>query len=78
MNLRTASDEEQLAFVRAEGRVLVTHETDFSRIASQTHDHPGIAYAHKDTAEIGEMIRAIILIYEVLEPQEMIGQVEFL
>lgn len=78
MNLRTARDEEQFPFVCAEGRMLVMHDADFLRIASQTDNHPGIAYAHQDTANIGETIRSLILIYEVLESQEMTGRVEFL
>jgi len=78
MNLRTASDEEQLEFIRAEGRILVTHDTDFLRIASQTDGHPGIAFAHNDTVSTGQIIRSLILIYEVLDPEEMAGRVEFL
>jgi len=78
MNLRTASDEEQLEFIRAEGHVLVTHDTDFLRIASQTDNHPGIAFSHKDTISTGQIIRSLVLIYEVLDPEEMVGRVEFL
>lgn len=78
MGLRTASDEEQLEFIRSEGRVLVTHDTDFLRIASQTADHPGIAFSHKDTVSTGQIIRSLTLIYEILAPEEMAGQVEFL
>jgi len=78
MNLRTASDEEQLEFIRSEGRVLVTHDTDFLRIASHTDDYPGMAFSHKDTVSTGQIIRALVLIYEVLDPEEMVGRVEFL
>jgi predicted nuclease of predicted toxin-antitoxin system len=77
-NLRGASDEEQLAFIRSQRRVLFTHDTDFLRLAAQTNDHPGIAFAYKDELSIGQMIRSLILIYEVLEPSEMVGRVEFL
>ncbi len=78
MNMRAASNEEQLEFIRAEGRVLVTHDTDFLRIANQTDDHPGVAFSHKDTISTGQVIRSLILIYEVLDREEMIGRVEFL
>ncbi|MGE0132105.1 MAG: DUF5615 family PIN-like protein [Blastocatellales bacterium] len=78
MGLRTASDDEQLEFIRSEGRVLVTHDTDFLRIASQTVDHPGIAFSHKDTVSTGQIIRSLALIYEIPGPDEMAGQVEFL
>ena len=78
MNLRTSSDEEQLTYIRNERRVLVTHDTDFLRIASETEDHPGIAFSHKDTVSTGQIIRSLVLIYEVIEPEEMLGRVEFL
>ena len=45
--LRTAADPDQLAFVQREGRVLVTHDADFLRLAAQGVNHPGIAYCHK-------------------------------
>ena len=78
MNLRTASDEQQFEFIRSEGRVLVTHDTDFLQIASQTDDHPGMAFSHKDDVSTGQIIRSLVLIYEVLDPEEMSGRVEFL
>jgi predicted nuclease of predicted toxin-antitoxin system len=78
MGLRSASDDEQLEFIRSQGRVLVTHDTDFLRIANQTTDHPGIAFCHKDMVSTGQIIRSLTLIYEVLDPEEMVGQVEFL
>lgn len=78
MNLRMTSDDEQLEFIRSEARVLVTHDTDFLRIASQTDDHPGIAFSHKDTVSTGQIIRSLVLIYEALDPEEMAGRVEFL
>ena len=40
--------------------------------------HSGIAYCAKDTKSIGEIIRGLVLIWEVLEPEEMANRVEFL
>jgi predicted nuclease of predicted toxin-antitoxin system len=76
--LRTLDDEAQLAYACAERRVIVTHDADFLRLASQSNDHPGIAYCHQTSRSIGEIIRTLILIYEVLTPEEMAGRVEFL
>jgi predicted nuclease of predicted toxin-antitoxin system len=76
--LRTRSDEEQLAFVRREHRVIVTHDPDFLRIAGRTQDHPGIAYCEQTAQSIGEIIRRLILVYEVLNAEEIAGRVEFL
>ena len=78
VGLRTQSDEAQLAFIRQERRVIVTHDADFLRFASRSNDHPGIAYSHKTARSLGDMIRSLILIYEVLEPGDMAGRVEFL
>lgn len=76
--LRTQDDEAQIAFVRRESRVIITHDADFLRLAAQRTDHPGIVYCHKTARSLGEMIRRLILIYEVLTPGEMTGHVEYL
>jgi predicted nuclease of predicted toxin-antitoxin system len=75
--LRTASDQAQLAFARSERRVLVTHDADFLRMAAATSDHAGIAYCGKTARSLGEIIRSLVLIYEVLTPDEMRGRVEY-
>ena len=40
--------------------------------------HPGIAYCHQQTRSIGEIIRGLVLIWEVFEPEEMQNRVEYL
>jgi predicted nuclease of predicted toxin-antitoxin system len=76
--LRSQSDDAQINFARAEGRVIVTHDADFLRFASENSDHPGIAYCHKTRRSIGEIVRSLILIFEAMTPEEMTGRVEFL
>lgn len=76
--LRTGSDPAHLEFIRREGRVVVTHDADFLRYASQRSDHPGIAYCQMGARSAGEIVRSLILIYEVLVPVEMAGHVEYL
>ena len=56
----------------------MTQDADFLRIASRTTDHWGIAYCHRTSRSVGDLIRGLILIYEALTPQEMKGRVEFL
>ncbi|MBE9031697.1 DUF5615 family PIN-like protein [filamentous cyanobacterium LEGE 11480] len=73
-----SSDLEQLAFVQREQRVIITHDDDFLKIASERDDHPGVAYCRKDARSIGEIVEQLILIHEVLVPDEMAGQVQFL
>lgn len=72
------SDETQLEFARAERRVIVTHDADFLRWAGEGASHAGIAYCHRTARSIGEMIRSLILIHEVLLPEEMADRVEYL
>lgn len=72
-----ASDEEHLAFARQEGRVLFTQGKDFLRLLAAGAGHAGIVYVRQQTA-VGEMIRGLMLVFEVLEPSEMEGHLEFL
>lgn len=78
VGLRSASDEDHLAFAQREQRVIFTHDDDFLRLASQTNDHAGIIYCHKTKRTVGEIIRSLILVYEVLLPEEIAGSVEFI
>lgn len=76
--LRSADDSAHANFARAGGRVLVTHDADFLRLASFSSDPNGIAYCAKDTRSVGQMVESLVLIFEVLTPQEMAGRVEYL
>jgi hypothetical protein len=70
-------DHEQLAFALAEGRVLLTYDTDYLGLHAAGVNHAGIVYANQYTP-VGEIIRGLMLIYQVLESAEMVGQVEYL
>src|SRR5262245_51063477 len=72
-----ASDEEHLERARAEGRVVFTQDDDFLRLHAAGANHSGIAYAPQGTP-IGELIRGLMLIHQVLEPGEMENHVEYL
>ena len=76
--LRAHSDDAQWAFVTEAHRVIITHDTDFLRLASHTRDHPGIVYCDKLSHSIGDIVRSLILIYEVLTTEEIAGRVEYL
>ncbi|MDJ0708557.1 MAG: DUF5615 family PIN-like protein [Leptolyngbyaceae cyanobacterium MO_188.B28] len=78
VGLRTQSDEAQLDFICQEQRVLFTQDDDFLRIASRTHNHPGIVYCRQGTRSIGQIIESLVLIYEVYVSEEIIGRVEYL
>ena len=71
------TDEDHLAFALAEGRVVFTQDDDFLRLASSGKTHAGIVYApqHKP---IGDIIQGLMLIFQVLEAEDMAGNVEYL
>jgi predicted nuclease of predicted toxin-antitoxin system len=76
--LLQVSDEEQLAYAVAQGRVVVTQDTDFLRTAAAGHESPGIAFSSTHGRSLGQVIRDLLLIWEVYEPKEMRNRVEFL
>jgi predicted nuclease of predicted toxin-antitoxin system len=78
VSLLGQNDQVQLSFGRQECRVIVTHDADFLRFASQSNDHCGIAFCQKDMRSIGDIIRSLALIYQLLTPEEMAGRVEYL
>jgi hypothetical protein len=70
-------DEDLLAFVREERRVIVTQDRDFLRIAAQEPDHPGVAYAPQGRS-IGEMVRMLDLLARVSDAEEIQGRIEYI
>jgi predicted nuclease of predicted toxin-antitoxin system len=75
--LRGRDDEAHLAYAKREARVIVTHDDDFLRLAARDQDHPGIAYCHLQARSTSDLIRGLLLIFEVLSPEEMSGRVEY-
>lgn len=75
--MRQASDKEQLLFAHRHGRVLITQDDDFLRLHAAGMEHAGIVYAHQQTS-IGRIIQGILLIYQVLDTNDMRNHVEFL
>src|SRR5438270_13377885 len=69
--LMSATVEQQIAYAVAQGRVIFTQDRDFLRLHAAAVAHAGIAYCDKDTRSIGEIIQALVLIWELLEPEEM-------
>ena len=77
-NLISASDEEQLAFAHSQGRVLFTQDRDFLGLHYSGVNHSGIVYAIKGSYTTGEILRGLILIWEVLTPKDIVGNLEYL
>ena len=77
--LIAASDGEQLYFAMSQNRIIFTHDDDFVILHhSGFIMHAVIIYCAHNRRSIGEILRSLILIWEVLEPEEMICQLEFI
>ena len=77
-SLMGISDEAQLEFAISQGRVIFTQDTDFLRINQSNTNHLGIVFCSQGNKSIGEIIRGLVLIWELLEPVDMKGKVEFI
>ena len=75
--LRGAADEQHVTQAVAEGRVIFTQDADFLRLAARGVSHRGIVYAPQQTP-IGSVVRGLMLIHDVMTPDEMIDHVEYL
>jgi len=75
--MRGASDEKQLSLATSQGRVVFTQDADFLRLHASGIDHSGIVYVHQQTP-IGEMVRGLMLVCQVLDASEMRNHIEFL
>jgi predicted nuclease of predicted toxin-antitoxin system len=76
--LTCVTDSTHLEFAASSGRVVVTQDDDFLRLHAQGVSHAGIAYCQQQSMSVGEMLRRLILIHDLLSPGEMAGRVEFL
>jgi predicted nuclease of predicted toxin-antitoxin system len=74
--IRTAPDRAQLDYAIRERRILVTHDDDFTRY--EGGDHPGIVYCHQDALTVGDIVRYLSLMAQVMTEDEMRGHVEFI
>jgi hypothetical protein len=76
-NMSGASDGDHLRFALDHKRVMFTQDRDFLRLHAAGTSHAGIAYARQGTS-IGDIIRGLMLIYQVLDADEMRGHLEYL
>jgi predicted nuclease of predicted toxin-antitoxin system len=77
-SLLGAEDADQIAYGLAQGRVIFTEDDDFLILAARGVEHAGIGYCAQNTRSIGQIIRALELIWEVNEPEEMKNRIEFI
>jgi len=72
-----ASDEAHLRKAQGEGRVIFTQDDDLLRLAATGAEHSGIVYTPQH-ASIGEVIYGLMLIYQVMESEDMENHVEYI
>ena len=78
VGLTGSSDAEQLEFAVTNGRVIFTRDSDFLAIHGSGEPHKGIVYCSIEGRSIGQIIRGLVDVWDLLEPEEMVGRVEFL
>ena len=76
-NLLGASDEQHLIKSKNDSRVIFTQDDDFLRLHASGRQHAGIVYTHQGAA-IGDIIRGLMLIHQLLDAKEMENNVEYL
>jgi hypothetical protein len=72
------SDEQQLAFSLSQERVIFTQDTDFLRLHHGGLSHGGIVYCPQTSKSIGGILQGLVLIWEVLNAEEMNHHLEYL
>jgi hypothetical protein len=77
VDMTSADDLRHLELASREHRVIFTQDADFLRLHNAGVAHCGILYAPQQMP-IGRVVRGLMLICDVLSPQDMANHVEFL
>lgn len=76
------TDEEQFIYAIEHQAAIFTHDDDFLSLASsyiaEDKTHYGVIYAHPLRVTIGDCIRGIKIIVDIMTPEEMMNQIKFL
>ena len=75
--LAGASDENQLAFAAAHGRVFVTRDRHLLVLDSEGVAHAGIAFWHSKRRNVGQLVLDLVLLWRAATAEEMHGRVEY-
>ncbi len=62
-----ARDEDHLAYGLAQGRVIFTQDKHYLRFHSIGMAHAGIAYCRHNARTIGQIVDALVLIWELID-----------
>lgn len=77
LGLQAAEDAHHLEHAAQDGRVVFTQDADFLRLHASGTPHQGIVYAHQQTPA-SHILRSLMLLHDVLSPDDMVRHVEFL
>ena len=75
--LRSMADAEHLSFAASHGRVLVTRDADFLRLAPR-EAHAGIVYWNPKHRNLGSVVLSLALLWRNASQEELVGRVEYL
>lgn len=78
VQMLTETDEAQLEFARSSKRVLFTHDADFIALHQSGIPHAAIAYCYRQKRTVGEMVRLLVLLWELYDADEMVNRLEYL
>jgi len=72
------ADQRQFDHAVQTGRMLLTHDQDFLRIAAQIAEHPGIAYCPPEHRSIGQIVLRLVHLWRTMTAEQMRGRIEYL
>lgn len=78
IGLSSEEDKAIMDKAKEKRRIIYTQDADFLRLHQAGYTHDGIIYHHPLAYSIGEAIRKIMLICEILSPEEIKGCIKFL
>lgn len=78
LNLLSMPDEKILAYATAHSFVVYTRDSDFLRLHTDGFKHNGIIYHHPLSYSVGEVIRRLVLVSDLLSTDELKNQIKFL
>ena len=77
IELLGAADVQHPERATEEGRVLVTTDVDFLRLAASGIEHAGIVFGQQEVHTVGSWVRLLALLCFVYSEQEMRNHVEY-
>lgn len=72
-----ASDDEQMAYCRAENRIIISADTDFLRLLQANTEHPGMIY-WGTVKHFGQIVNEIDAMCFTMNADEFKGKVFYL